>query len=420
MKELKKYVTPFSVFITVNAIGLLMYVIYNVVVGGIAVDWLLMENKDLNFCDFSMHLRFVADPGKLYLRACDYEGCFPPLSYIMYLFFYRVLSRQGFMPESVDDAANMPYFHLVVLYYSLLVISVLFAGVFLYGSNDKTKKKNVVLFFCLLFSVPFLAGTIFVANSTLLVMATLLIALKLRKSEKNVDREIALLLIAACAGFKIYPAVFGILYLLEKRYKEAVRLTIYGVMLFFVPFSFFGGVDGFKHWLGNVANTTNLDRYGRIQSIRGLLYSAMQHQGILGGELVLKLAPIVFFLIMLVLICVTKSDFRRLFFLCAIMVFFPNNAYRYTLCYLAIPLVSYFLEGDGNGDKYDGIMCIEMFVYSMVFTIPMVFGIVTGFELTFPYYTLTYVEMYVYVWAYLLLAFVTVHELVMQIKSSRA
>ena len=414
MKKAEKLITPFNVFIFVNTIGLLMYIIYSVIAGGIASDWLLMENKDLDFCDFSMHLNFIADRKNLYLRAHDYEGCFPPLSYIMYMWFYRVLQRPGTMPNSVDDIVHMPYFHFIVLYYTLVSILLFVYAINMYGSEDK--KKNRILFVCLLFSVPFMSGAVFVANSTLLVMILLLIALKMRKSEVQYKREIALLLIAICAGFKIYPAVFGILYLLEKRYKEAIRLTIYGILFFFVPFAFFGGMEGFGHWMNNVRSTVGMDRYGRIQSIRGLLYSAMQHQGIQGGDFLLKLAPIVFFLVMLLLTCITKSEFRRLFFICAVMVFFPNNAYRYTLCYFAIPLITYLLDTDGTESASNGIMCVEMFVYSMIFAIPVMFGIVTGFELTFPYYTLTYVEMHIYIWAYILLAFITIHELAARVK----
>ena len=415
MKKFEKLITPFNVFVFVNVIGFLMYAVYSVIAGGIASDWLLMENTDLDFCDFSMHLNFIADKENLYVRARDYEGCFPPLSYTMYFFFYRVLQRPGFTPNSVSDVAHMPYFHLTVLYYSLISIMLFDYGIYMYG--EKEKRKNLILFLCFIFSVPFMAGAIFVANSTFLVMIFLLIALKLRKSDTAYKKELALVLIALCAGFKIYPAVFGILYLLEKRYKEAIRLTIYGILFFFVPFTFFGGTNGFKHWLGNVMNTLVLDRYGRIQSIRGLLYSVMQHQGIQGGELILKLAPIVFVLVMLLLVCITKSEFRRLFFICAIMVFFPNNAYRYTLCYFAIPIITYFLDTDGEESSSNVIMCVEMFVYSMVFAIPVVFGILTGFELTFPYYTLTYVEIYIYIWAYILLAFITIHELVVKLKN---
>ena len=38
MKKAEKLITPFNVFIFVNTIGLLMYIIYSVLAGGIASD----------------------------------------------------------------------------------------------------------------------------------------------------------------------------------------------------------------------------------------------------------------------------------------------------------------------------------------------------------------------------------------------
>ncbi|SFC76894.1 glycosyltransferase family 87 protein [Butyrivibrio sp. YAB3001] len=417
MQRFKNILNPFNIFVGINIIGFSLYLIYGLLIGGKASDWLLMENTDLKFCDFSMHLAFVADRANLYFRAPAFAGCFPPLVYVMYSFFYHLIAREGILPQQLEDIEQLPYFNLIVLYYSIIVILALLYGIYIYGNNSK--KKNIVLFLTLLFSVPFMAGGMFVANSTLLVMALLVIAIKLRKSDNAASREFALLLIAICAGFKIYPAVFGILYLLEKRWKEAARLTGYGIVLFFAPFSLFGGMTGFKQWLFNVRSTTGVDKYGRIQSIRGLAYTTLEHFGLGGNRpTLLRLVPILFFVFMLVMICIVKSEYRRMFFICCIMTFFSNNSYRYTLCYLAIPLIIFFLEEDDDSvsGKEKVLRCIEMAIYSMVFAIPMLWGFLTNFKLTYPYPTLTYVEMIVYVWAYILMAYVTVSEIWKQLK----
>ena len=99
-------------------------------------------------------------------------------------------------------------------------------------------------------------------NMSLLVLILLMYAMALKDSTKIWERETALLLFAMAAALKLYPAVFGLLYLISKRYKEAVRLVIYGALLFthqlygvlffFLPFVFFQGVHGFQIFLHNI------------------------------------------------------------------------------------------------------------------------------------------------------------------------
>ncbi len=58
-----------------------------------------------------------------------------------------------------------------------------------------------------------------------------------------------------CSTIKGYPAIFGILLIWEKRWKEAIRLMIYGLLFCFWPaFALIG--TGFKYnitqWLVNL------------------------------------------------------------------------------------------------------------------------------------------------------------------------
>lgn len=83
------------------------------------------------------------------------------------------------------------------------------------------------------FGISFQSG-----NIVILISILLGIAYYLRNRQSKVSREIALILIAVATGFKIYPAFAGILYLKEKRWSEACRLFLYGIVLFFLPFIF--------------------------------------------------------------------------------------------------------------------------------------------------------------------------------------
>ena len=41
---------------------------------------------------------------------------------------------------------------------------------------------------------------------------------------------------ALAAGLKLYPAIFGLLLLFDKKYKEAIRLVVYGILAVVIPF----------------------------------------------------------------------------------------------------------------------------------------------------------------------------------------
>jgi hypothetical protein len=73
------------------------------------------------------------------------------------------------------------------------------------------------------------------------------------KSTDPVLREIAYLALACATALKVYPVVFGILILKDRRWFAAIRTMLYGIAAFFLPFFFFyGGLSNFKQLLSNV------------------------------------------------------------------------------------------------------------------------------------------------------------------------
>ncbi|MBQ9783212.1 MAG: DUF2029 domain-containing protein [Clostridia bacterium] len=50
-------------------------------------------------------------------------------------------------------------------------------------------------------------------------------------------------MIAVAAGIKLYPAIFGLLYVKEKRWSETLRLIAYGVLFFVVSFAFLADLE---------------------------------------------------------------------------------------------------------------------------------------------------------------------------------
>lgn len=72
-------------------------------------------------------------------------------------------------------------------------------------------------------------------NIIILSMMAALFFAAFYDSPKRWVREIALLSLAISANLKLYPALIGILLLYDRRWKEAVRAVIYGILLFVLP-----------------------------------------------------------------------------------------------------------------------------------------------------------------------------------------
>lgn len=425
--KIKFAISPVKLFFIISFTGIILFLIYSFLTGNHAILWLAQEN-DTNMCfsDYFMHIYYSADRTHLYEITGDDTGCFPPFAYLLYFFLYK-MTYMNRMPSSLYDVRDADGAMVVFVYYSIMVAVILLSAIVVTGV--KNEKLSLLLFLSLMFSAPFVSSGFFMGNSTMLVLGLLVLALALKDSEKLYLRQAGLIIIAICAGFKIYPAVFGLLYLKDKRYKEAIELTIFGILFFAVPFAFFGGLNGAKLWLGHIMSTMGFMDFGRIQCIRGAVFTLFSFLGCPEKitSVITTVAPWIFLVLMIVLASVSQSKKRTVFFLTAAMVFFPTNSFRYTLGYLAIPLIMHVKETavskvqdkdmveNNSKNIFSRSQYVIMALFGLLFSIPIWWGIVTGFELTFPYFTLTYVELYMYVIAYILLIFVTVVEIVLQV-----
>lgn len=223
-----------------------------------------------HFVDFFDHVRrFYMGLGSVYEEGM--HACFPPLAYCLYYIVARILYKDNFLnPDalSISGSGALIFCMLIVAFTTLFI----FAFFRMYQCKGmKEKKWMAVLLLC---SYPFWLA-IERGNMSLLVLVLLMYTMSLKDSEKKWVRETALFLFAIAAALKLYPAVFGILYLVKKRYKEAGRLIIYGFLFFFVPFVFFQGGNGFRIFLYNItavgSGTTGVTIVGICGRIAGAL-----------------------------------------------------------------------------------------------------------------------------------------------------
>ena len=405
-----KNTTSYELFTTVSLIGIAGFFILTAIKGSVLFDWLVIDNnRDKEFLDFYRHVALSARGNDLYITTNSFWGCFPPLAYVIYRAIYEMGRPEGITGFTglEDQLLVSPYYRLLFLYYTIFTV-LLFAYAVISHQKTGHYKRLIV---CLLLSAPFLGGGIERGNSVVLVTALLLLASKLKDEASQPKKEIALILIAICAGLKIYPAIFGLLYLKEKRYKEAGRLVIYGITFFFVPFIFFGGAKGFMYWLVHICAVSDFESPGKIEYIKGLTETL---ELLLTGRtcpMTATLAAGIFLLLMTILFIRSQDKYRSMFFLCCCMAFVPTNSYRYALCYLSIPLVLYLGE---KGNETPGLMPgAELTSLAMVFSLPSLWGLITNFRMNFGNLNeeLTYAELCIYFFAYLSTILIITNEI---------
>ena len=276
-----------------------------------------------------------------------FAASYPPFAH----FCYYIIGRM--IPASIRDSAVTDWYRLasdIVLCLNLCLI-VLAAGKYV---REKSSVWHAVFILCFVLSHPFAFAVVRAANSTLWVLTFVCLALYLRNSPSPACRELALLFIAFAAGLKISPAVFGLLYLKEGRFREAVRLTVYGIAFSVLPLFFFGGLSAAETYISILRMIGSLTQ-PRPETIIGVCLEAADVLGLGSGFGLAagKTVSILYFAAVVALVCFTRLDWKSYTLLSTLMIILMNHSYPYTLIYLLVPVLCFVKETDMHSSKID-------------------------------------------------------------------
>lgn len=380
-------ITPQVVFYIVALAGILGFLLYAFLVHDTSTfNWLVMEhNGNWEFADYFAHVFFGEDLLKTY-NSFDVDPCFPPLAYLFYHFMYCI-NPAGEAAAGRADVMNYSYNMFLFLVYTVIsAVLFVYAVQFYMQSHMKLQAGNeseaaqrrtgqsMLLTVTVLFSAPFFGSAIERGNAVFPVCAMLLLALAFKDSENKVLKELALILIAVAANFKLYPAILGLLYLKEKRYKEAFRLVLYGGLLFVLPFVFFGGIEGIKDYLV-IMYLMEGRSIERLTTVRGVITSAFMAAGGEGmkwtGHAVGRVAENIYLVLALAGFWVSRNKWKSLLLLISPMVIYVSSAYRYTTIYLFLALICFLCMLQASEQKYTIMDYVYAILFGLLFTIPI-------------------------------------------------
>lgn len=347
---MKRKINPINIFIFISAVSVIISFFSFEFGNGTFTAVTAVGNFKKLFNDFVFHLYYSSDLETLYTKSI--HVCFPPLIYL----FYHALNLM--LPTNTGNNIDFnPMFNLCAIYLIVEFLLFVFAVKrYLKKSND-TKLLIVIILFTL--SSCFAFGVIQCANIAFLVVILLLFAIDFKESNSKVKRELAMILIAISAAIKIYPAVFGILYLAERRYKEAGRLILYGILFFFVPFIFTGGIEGFNTFLENQIE---------VQKVWGELSPNGIYNNLIIFGLNEKISEIMIYILgglSFIMVFVCKDNWKKLFMLCFIMVMCPMWSGAYTPAFFTIPFLYLLSQAEYIENKFD---FFYIALFSLLFT----------------------------------------------------
>ena len=407
MNKLYEKFSPKRLFFALSTCFALVSVISLLVTRGSVISDLGFGGD--GYMDFFNHISYVNDPSRVYFVSGS--ACFPPLVYLLYLLFNRVMPEGSVVMYDVNVSPTA-----MLLYIIYVALS---SVMFFCAANNflklSSKAERFFTFAAIFLSNVFIFGVIERGNSAFLVLIALLYAFAFKDSESKLKREIALILIAVAAGIKVYPAIFGLLYLREKRWKEAGRLIVYGILFFFVPFVFFGGFEGMKQFF-YVQSQVHSYPANEIYSIHALFrFLTGAPKEAVGASIAVLAAGIIFISAFFLL---PLKKWQQYFILTSAIILLPFWSGYYTVIYLTIPLLAMLNDSEQKVEKTKTDIVFSYIVYALfavIFSLTIFFEFFSDNMLEFGRF-IEYEALYALIFVVLILGIV---ELVRGIKNGK-
>lgn len=270
----------------------------------------------------------------------DSIGNYPALCFLILKFFREFIPEHDgqvydvFSLRATQSAAITFFIFMIVLIFALYFI-------FRYQMREKNIYEREGMAIALLSSAPYIFE-FERGNLIIIALVCTFLYLTFYDSEKKGLRLISYICLSVAAAIKLYPAIFGILTPLKKRYRETVILVFMGAVTFFLPFFAFGGIDAciafFKSIMGSFDFMPATYGFGydfSIYNLERIVLSIID-----GYQTAASNVSIIVVAIALILAFICNSElWKRLCVLSLAIVLLPKFSYLYTLCFLAFPLL---------------------------------------------------------------------------------
>jgi len=300
---------------------------------------LLFVDQDDYFMDFFNTLNYTADRNPY---QDGYGGLvnrnYLPLAYLILYPFSRLGDFIHQLPKDIrpEQAAMIGCFIFLMISF----------GMFFYlmyeGKNGKRREKLLTTLACA--CSGFILYNIDRANTVILAVAFLWLFLLFYRDENLFYRHLALIGLAISVALKVYPVIFGVLLLYEKRWKDAAWAIFYGILAVFLPFLFFRqGFAAIPQLIYNVQLNSKKYYGGSFSMISNHIFDTTNIMT--AGFAVAK----ILMALVMVLAWKQKVFWKQILLLTCALLLSPTHSGYYCGLYLFIPLI-FFLNEEEHGN----------------------------------------------------------------------
>lgn len=377
-KEKKPHFKVF--FYSVFAVFLAFFLISIYTTHGASLRGALFSDTSDTFMDHynSVVYNQVDDPYEILV-------VYPPLASLLYKLCNMIIPADDYVTVVTDPAelAQERFirigqsFTFQFILYAVIALLIFLAALALLKKGGTAEK--LLFATAAILSAPF----IYMAdrgNNVLLPVAFTVFFLVFYKHENKILREVALISLAIAIALKIYPVVFLVLLIADRKYKEFLRECIYIFVLLILPFFiFYNGVDSIKLMLRNLRGfdekrTTEDNIAGNLDFKRTFffLYGGLRrYTGISITESRRELYATIF-RYGLSIICglgglFAKRQWKRVALLSAVLYGFPGSASTYILLFMIIPTAMFLDdEKERNVRNYAYLFCLVLTLVPMI------------------------------------------------------
>ena len=241
--------SPYKLFVlTVLISAIIYFTIYLFLGNGRFADFFFIRSADF-FMDFFNSIRDAAQGSEVYTER---GVIYPPMANLIYLILSR-FTPESYNNSSFEDRYSWPQYFTPLALVVLVTTALAIIYFFLVYSNveSSSRLKRFAFAFLAFFNVPVLY-MIERGNMIVFCLIALLVYAFTYNSDNKRYRELGLIALAFAFSIKLYPVVFGWFLLADKRFKDALRCLIYGVLMLLIPSFFFGGPSCFVYVFLNI------------------------------------------------------------------------------------------------------------------------------------------------------------------------
>lgn len=332
---------------------------------GTALYDMLVPNYNNHYWDFftSVYHNYNKVP---YQEGVIYPSVANLVCFTISRFFSREKYEQGI--NALRDSQIGMFILLWFLLGTMLLIIAL-----LYNDYVGNHSEKLLFLITLLFSAPFIRE-ISKINVIIVSLLFTILFIDYKDDKRRYIRLLSFLCLALAVGIKIYPVFFGLFLLKEKKWKHAVVCVLVGIITFFLPFLFLGGMDGFNQMFFNIFNTASIftdsglgfkinisNTVNIVGELIGLNRSITQIMGNFINYLCLFSAVFAFFFI--------NSKWKSVAIISLITLSYPPFSNSYAVLFM-VPALIYFLNTEVR------ITCSNMLYVCLFVALfaPMSFG----------------------------------------------